>query len=69
MLKLIFEYFDKNNERTMATVHGRTTEEAMASAYKWALANGDGDFSPMELWNMSASGMTQLETPKIEVTL
>ena len=52
MFKIIFQYFDRYDERREMSLHGETKEQAYANAYNWSLANGDGDISVVALYDM-----------------
>lgn len=53
MFKIIFQYFDRYDERHEVTLHGKTKSEAHANAYNWSLKNGDGDYSVIALYDMA----------------
>lgn len=52
MFKIIFQYFNRYDERCEVTLHGETKEQAYANAYNFSLANGDGDVSVVALYDM-----------------
>jgi len=41
MFKIIFQYFDRYDERREMSLHGETKDQSYSNAYNWALANGD----------------------------
>lgn len=56
MFKIIFQYFDRYDDRREMTLHGETKEQAYSKAYNWSLANGDGDISVVALYDMRKVG-------------
>lgn len=56
MFKIIFQYFDRYDDRREMTLHGETKEQAYSNAYNWSLANGDGDISVIALYDMRKVG-------------
>lgn len=56
MFKITFEYFNRNDERCEATLHGETKAAAHAKAYDYSLQFGDGDYSVVSLYNMTKVG-------------
>lgn len=45
LFQIVFEYFDKFDDRCEVTLHGKSKTEAKEFAYQWSLKNGDGDYS------------------------
>ena len=56
MFKIIFQYFDRYDERREMSLHGETKEQAYAKAYNWSIANGDGDVSVVSLYDIREVG-------------
>lgn len=63
--KLTFEYFDRNDDRTYASLHGYSKEDVCDRAYKWSLDNGDGEFSPVEMIKSNGNSWTKCELPEV----
>lgn len=47
--KLTFEYFNHYDEKTHTSLFGHSEQDVCDRAYKWALENGDGEFSPVNM--------------------
>ena len=53
MFKMTFQYFNRYDERLETTVHGQTKKEAYKKAYNRSLADGDGEFCVVSLYDLA----------------